>query len=89
METRPITVAETGVFLRQAVDVWRTDEHSEFIDFIARNPEAGDVIPQTGGLRKIRRRHGTGKTRRGSDYLFLLRLRHAALSADDLRQGQA
>jgi hypothetical protein len=30
--------------------------------FIARNPEAGDVIPETGGVRKLRwRRQGTGK----------------------------
>jgi hypothetical protein len=33
-----------------------------FVDFIARNPEAGDVIQDTGGIRKIRwRRQGMGK----------------------------
>jgi hypothetical protein len=62
MLTRPITVAETSVFLRQAAQVWSDDEHAEFINFIARNPDAGDVIPQSGGVRKVRwRRSGTGK----------------------------
>jgi hypothetical protein len=32
------------------------------VEFIARNPEAGDVIPETNGVRKIRwTRGGTGK----------------------------
>ena len=34
----------------------------DFVDFIARNPEAGDVIPEAGGVRKVRwRRQGSGK----------------------------
>jgi hypothetical protein len=54
--------SRTDVFLRQAANVWSVEEHSAFIDFIARNPEVGDLIPQTGGLRKIRwRRQGMGK----------------------------
>ena len=32
------------------------------MNFIARNPEAGDVIPATGGVRKLRwRKAGSGK----------------------------
>lgn len=62
MWTTPITVAETQSFLRQADDVWSDDEHEAFIDFIARNPQAGDVIKDTGGVRKVRwGRAGTGK----------------------------
>lgn len=62
MRTRPVTIVETAVFLRQADDVWDEEERGEFADFIARNPEEGDVIPQTGGVRKIRwRRRGSGK----------------------------
>ena len=58
----PITVVETPQFLRQAGDVWTEDERTGFVDFIARNPEAGDVIPETGGVRKLRwRRQGSGK----------------------------
>jgi len=40
MLTRPITVAETGVFLRQAADIWSDVDRSEFIDLIARTPKS-------------------------------------------------
>ena len=34
----------------------------EFVDFIARNPQAGDLIPGSGGVRKVRwGRQGSGK----------------------------
>jgi hypothetical protein len=57
-----ITVAETPVFLRQAKEVWSDSEREDFILYIAGNPEAGDVIPETGGIRKVRwSRAGTGK----------------------------
>jgi len=50
------------VFLRQGADLWTDEERSEFVDFIARNPEVGNVIPQSGGVRKVRwRRQGSGK----------------------------
>jgi hypothetical protein len=62
MWTKPLTVAETNLFVRQAADVWSNAERAEFIDFIARNPEAGDVIQDTGGVRKVRwTRQGSGK----------------------------
>ena len=57
-----ITVAETLPFLRQAASLWDDGERHAFVDFIAANPEAGDVIPDTGGIRKVRwSRRGTGK----------------------------
>jgi hypothetical protein len=59
---RPITVVETAVFVRQAEHVWDEPEREAFVDFVAWNPEAGDVIPETGGVRKVRwSRSGTGK----------------------------
>lgn len=62
MSPKLITVAETPLFLRQAKDVWEESEREEFVNFIARHPEAGDVIPDTGGVRKVRwSRAGTGK----------------------------
>jgi hypothetical protein len=62
MPSVPLSVVETPQFLRQAEDVWTEAERAEFVDFIARNPEAGDVIPDTGGVRKVRwRRQGMGK----------------------------
>jgi hypothetical protein len=62
MTNRLLTVAETQLFIRQAADVWNDAERNAFIDFIAANPEEGDMIPDTGGIRKIRwGRQGSGK----------------------------
>jgi hypothetical protein len=62
MIRRPIAVAETHLFGRQAAALWNDAERDAFIDYIARNPEAGDVIPDTGGVRKVRwTRRGMGK----------------------------
>jgi len=62
MRTRPITVAETQFFARAAEKIWSESERAELIDYVAHNPEAGDVIPGTGGVRKLRwSRAGSGK----------------------------
>jgi hypothetical protein len=62
MPSLPLTVVETPQFLRQAENVWTEAERQDFVDYIARNPEAGDLIPETGGIRKVRwRRQGMGK----------------------------
>ena len=59
---RFITVVEMPLFRRQAREIWDDSELEAFIDFIARNPEEGDLIPETGGVRKIRwARPGSGK----------------------------
>ena len=43
--------------------VWSDAERQEFIDHIAANPEAGDIIRGSGGCRKVRwSRSGTGKS---------------------------
>ena len=62
MLKRLVTVAETPLFVRQAEGVWADDEREAFVDFIAANPQAGDIIPETGGVRKMRwTRAGRGK----------------------------
>jgi hypothetical protein len=62
MSDQLITVAETALFVRQAETVWSDAEREEFVSYIAANPAAGDVIPETGGVRKIRwNRKGVGK----------------------------
>ena len=49
-----LTVAETEVFTKQAARYWSSDENAAFVSFIASNPEAGEVVPQSGGVRKVR-----------------------------------
>lgn len=48
------TVAETPTFTRQAEKLLSAADKAEVIDFLAQNPEAGDMIPGTGGVRKVR-----------------------------------
>lgn len=54
--------------------MWQDTEREEFIDWIADNPLAGDVIPRAGGLRKVRwARSGMGK-RGGVRVIYYTRL---------------
>jgi len=56
------TMIETPTFQKQADAFWDVQEREAFIDFIAGNPDAGDVIPGADGARKLRwRRQGVGK----------------------------
>jgi mRNA-degrading endonuclease RelE of RelBE toxin-antitoxin system len=56
------TVIETPTFQKQAATVWRAEERDAFINFIAENPDAGEVIPGADGARKVRWvRPGMGK----------------------------
>ena len=55
-------VIETDVFVRAAAQIWTDAERVAFIDWLAANPDAGDVIPGSGGCRKVRwTRPGMGK----------------------------
>jgi mRNA-degrading endonuclease RelE of RelBE toxin-antitoxin system len=67
------TVAETPTFTRQAEKLFDADEKDELISFLAENPLAGDVIPDTGGVRKVRFA-ASGRGKRGGArvvYYFL------------------
>ncbi len=48
------TVAETPTFTRQADRLFSESERKELIDYLANHPAAGDEIPGTGGVRKLR-----------------------------------
>lgn len=48
------TVIEHPTFQRQAESIWNESERHAFIDWIALNPTAGDVIPGADGARKVR-----------------------------------
>ena len=48
------TVAETPIFTRQTEKLFNEDEKRDLIEFLAENPMAGDEIPGTGGVRKLR-----------------------------------
>ena len=50
----PSSVVETPQFIRQAERLLSDDDRFELIEHLAWNPEAGVVIPGTGGVRKLR-----------------------------------
>lgn len=68
------TVAETPTFVADADKLWSEAERLEFFAWLSSNPEAGDVIPESGGCRKVRwSRAGTGK-RGGVRVVYFTRL---------------
>jgi len=64
MDDLPITVIELPTFLRSAEMAGISEnERAALVDFLARHPLTGDLVKDTGGLRKIRwRREGAGKS---------------------------
>ena len=57
------TVVETPLFQKQWPHYWSEEERGAFAAYIAEFPDAGDVVPLSGGIRKVRwRRAGTGKS---------------------------
>jgi hypothetical protein len=49
-----MTVVETARFLKDARPLLSDSEREELAAFVGANPEAGEILPETGGVRKIR-----------------------------------
>ena len=49
-----MTVVETARFLRDAKPLMSDSEREELVVFVGAGPEAGEIMPATGGVRKIR-----------------------------------
>lgn len=56
---------ETSVFTRQVQELLTDEEYAAFQSALAANPEAGDVIEGTGGLRKVQVA-ASGRGKRGA-----------------------
>jgi hypothetical protein len=50
----PTAVIESDAFLADAKAFFTEDERAELVLYIAMNPDAGVVMPETGGVRKLR-----------------------------------
>ncbi len=50
----PKAVVETPFFVRKSTALLDESERSDLIAFLGMNPETGEVIPETGDVRKIR-----------------------------------
>lgn len=72
-------IVETPTFATDARELWTEEERGAFCAWLAAHPEAGDVIPGSGGCRKVRwGRGGTGK-RGGVRVIYFMRLAHGEL----------
>ena len=60
----PQVIAETPAYLNSVKNFWDEETQNEFKNYIAENYLIGDIIPNTGGLRKIRWQ-GSGRGKRG------------------------
>ena len=68
------TVVETPLFEKQWPLYWSEEDRGEFAAYIAEFPNAGDVVPRSGGIRKVRwRRAGTGKSGGGGRVIYFTR----------------
>lgn len=88
---------ETPVFTRLIKELMDDDLYRQLQNFLIEQPDAGDIIEGTGGLRKIRwKLPGTGKRNgvrviycwRVAEAQILLLLVYAKSEADDLSPAQ-
>ena len=57
-----MVIIETSIFTRQVLDLLTDDQYRELQAVLINHPQAGKVIPGSGGLRKVRwRAKGQGK----------------------------
>lgn len=74
-----LTIFETPTFVAEASKIWSDEERLEFFAWIANEPEAGEVIPRSGGCRKVRwARSGMGK-RGGARVIYFTRMAEGEL----------
>ncbi len=52
--TEWVAVVETATYLATAESLLSEEDRTAIITMIAQNPKAGDLMPETGGLRKLR-----------------------------------
>jgi len=68
------TIVETPTFQDDARKIWSEQERGAFCTWLAVNPEGGNVIPGSGGCRKVRWSiAGSGK-RGGARVIYFNRL---------------
>jgi hypothetical protein len=70
MRRPPVSVIEFAAYRRRAHALLNAEEQDAVVDFIAYDPTCGDLIPGTGGLRKVRVGRGGGGKRGGARVIY-------------------
>jgi hypothetical protein len=74
-----LTFVETKLFTKLAKDYLSDDEYGALQSALASDPEAGNVIPGSGGVRKLRWRVSGRGERGGIRVIYYLRLRQGQI----------
>lgn len=90
-------IIETSVFTRQIKELISDEEYGEVQFALVQNPAQGDIIPRSGGIRKIRWA-GSGRGKRGgirviyywqvSEHLIFMLLAYPKNKQDNLTPAQ-
>ena len=70
MRRRPVSVTEFAGYRRRADELLTEAEQDAVVDLIAYDPTCGDLIPGTGGLRKLRIGLGGSGKRGGARVIY-------------------
>lgn len=70
MPHRPVSVTEFTSYQRRANELLTPDEQDAVVDLIAYEPTRGNLIPGTGGLRKLRIAVGGSGKRGGARVIY-------------------
>lgn len=70
MRRRPVSVIEFAAYQRRADALLTDGEKNAVVDLIAYEPTCGDLISNTGGLRKLRVAIGGGGKRGGARVIY-------------------
>jgi len=70
MRRGPVSVIEFAAYRRRADALLTAEEQDAVVDFIAYDPTCGDLIPGTGGLRKVRVGQGERGKRGGARVIY-------------------
>jgi len=70
MRRRPVSVTEFAGYKRRADELLSEVEQDAVIDLVAYDPTRGDLIPGTGGLRKLRVAVGGSGKRGGGRVIY-------------------
>ncbi|PCI98736.1 MAG: addiction module toxin RelE [Alphaproteobacteria bacterium] len=66
------TVVENPYFIKKASKILTDEQRIELIDFISVNYNRGDTISGSGGVKKLRFAHQTGKGKSGASRVIYL-----------------
>jgi hypothetical protein len=79
-----MTVAELPAFAREADRILGERSHQQLIDFLGLNPAVGVIVPDTGGVRKVRWAVPGRRKRSGARVIYYFHNENLPLLALDI-----